>query len=386
MINLKDKVKHLAGSITNVSEKVMNGVGEAVVKATNLPKDINYISKKNKEIKTIIKETHTKSDPIRQETNKKLEELGKVRIDIMSTVFEEFNTHMKEIKNLPFDNSVHSSLGANNFSISQKEFNDMQVSVLSIKEILKNTTKAGVAGAISAGAAYSAVAAFGAATTGSFISTISGIAASNATLAWIGGGVLSLGSGGIAFGAVILSGIAIVPAVSYLIWKGKFNYADERIEVDEHYREAILYKESIDKIIKNLAEMIKLIENTIVLTRRYSVECNKLNKQTDHIIHQIGDNYAAYTKKQKALIQKHIIFFTGLYALINTPIMNEDGTANSEMMSVLKTSNQFLNEADEIVFVSYKKKVSTWIIVVPIIIVLGIACYFYYQYFYTSAT
>jgi hypothetical protein len=79
----------------------------------------------------------------------------------------------------------------------------------------------GLAGGFGAlGAAASAqgadlwgVSTFAAASTGTAISGLSGAAATNATLAWLGGGTLAAGGGGMAAGAVVLNMIMFAPGV-----------------------------------------------------------------------------------------------------------------------------------------------------------------------------
>jgi len=51
------------------------------------------------------------------------------------------------------------------------------------------------------------------ASTGTAISGLSGVAATNATLAWLGGGAVASGGGGMAAGAVILNLVVAAPAV-----------------------------------------------------------------------------------------------------------------------------------------------------------------------------
>ena len=57
------------------------------------------------------------------------------------------------------------------------------------------------------------VSAFGTASTGTAIATLSGAAATNATLAALGGGAISAGGGGMAVGAMVLSGIGVAAAI-----------------------------------------------------------------------------------------------------------------------------------------------------------------------------
>lgn len=74
---------------------------------------------------------------------------------------------------------------------------------------------AGIAGGTIAGTATaSLVAAFGTCSTGTAISSLSGAAATNATLAWLGGGATSAGGGGVVAGSIVLGGIVVVAAIA----------------------------------------------------------------------------------------------------------------------------------------------------------------------------
>lgn len=85
-----------------------------------------------------------------------------------------------------------------------------------VKESMKSTVESGVGifGAIGAGGVFAGVApniamsiatTFGTASTGTAISSLSGAAATKAALAWLGGGVLQAGGGGMAAGQALLA-------------------------------------------------------------------------------------------------------------------------------------------------------------------------------------
>lgn len=85
---------------------------------------------------------------------------------------------------------------------------------------VKNVTRgiSGLASAVGAGvsaqaAALWGVSTFASASTGTAISSLSGAAAQNATLAWLGGGALASGGGGVAAGGIVLGLVAVVPAL-----------------------------------------------------------------------------------------------------------------------------------------------------------------------------
>lgn len=76
----------------------------------------------------------------------------------------------------------------------------------------------GLAGGVGAGVAARAgalwgVSAYASASTGTAISSLSGAAAEKALLAWLGGGALASGGGGIAAGTAVLGLVGIVPAL-----------------------------------------------------------------------------------------------------------------------------------------------------------------------------
>jgi hypothetical protein len=80
-------------------------------------------------------------------------------------------------------------------------------------------------GAGTAAGVFSAVSALATASTGAAIASLSGAAASSATLAWLGGGSLAAGGMGVAGGTAVLTGVVALPALlavgAVLVWKGR---------------------------------------------------------------------------------------------------------------------------------------------------------------------
>lgn len=112
------------------------------------------------------------------------------------------------------------------------------------------------AGAVAATGAMSAIAAFGTASTGTAISSLSGAAATNASLAWLGGGSLATGGGGVALGSAVLTGGTIIIAIGAVILVDKcFELYDENEERKRliHLAETYSKDEEMDKILKNNA-------------------------------------------------------------------------------------------------------------------------------------
>jgi len=107
------------------------------------------------------------------------------------------------------------------------------------------------AGAIAGGTlaigSWALVGALGTASTGTAISTLYGIAATNATLAWFGGGALAAGGAGMTGGMAVLGGIAAIPMI-YIAAKGTNkkakDFEDEKNKLDDAIKELDGYLES----------------------------------------------------------------------------------------------------------------------------------------------
>lgn len=80
-------------------------------------------------------------------------------------------------------------------------------------ELLGGLASGTLTGVSTAAGVYGLVGALGSASTGTAISTLAGIAAKNATLAWLGGGAVASGGGGVAVGTYVLGGVVAGPAI-----------------------------------------------------------------------------------------------------------------------------------------------------------------------------
>ena len=94
---------------------------------------------------------------------------------------------------------------------------------------------------------WSLVSLFGTASTGTLISSLSGIAAHNATLAWLGGGALAVGGGGMAAGAAVMAGIIVFPA---LITNGALQHRSVNKKIEEIDEAINQIKEATSHLLK----------------------------------------------------------------------------------------------------------------------------------------
>ncbi|NLM01600.1 MAG: hypothetical protein GX220_09150 [Treponema sp.] len=140
-------------------------------------------------------------------TMQMMDKLGKYEMEIIST-FERFSVAFEKIKNPP----SFAEIKKDNVMLSvftPQEVKDAAVGASVLLAGLGGAALGTASGFAAAGGTTAAVMALGTASTGTAISALSGAAATNATLAALGGGSLAAGGGGIALGTAVLGGATL---------------------------------------------------------------------------------------------------------------------------------------------------------------------------------
>lgn len=100
--------------------------------------------------------------------------------------------------------------------VETPEIAEMRISAYESADLLKDGLGAVPAGVLTGAGAMGAVGWLGTASTGASISGLTGVAASNATLAWLGGGSLAAGGWGVAGGTAVLGGLVAGPVIAVM--------------------------------------------------------------------------------------------------------------------------------------------------------------------------
>jgi len=195
---------------------------------------------------------------------------------------------------------------------------------LSTLDSLGGLALAGAAGATATATTLTAVGALASASTGTAIGSLSGAAATNATLAWLGGGSLAAGGGGMAAGAVVLAGVAAVPAVLvggvFLYLKGK-----------ESMAKADTFASSVD------AELAKHRQAQAVL-RTASELADRAHELTENLVPPLSRNtgwletvvsqetsWDALDRTAQERIRSTALLAVTVSNLVHTPIVDDGG-------------------------------------------------------------
>ncbi|MGJ5674194.1 MAG: hypothetical protein ACR9NN_11385 [Nostochopsis sp.] len=161
----------------------------------------------------------------------------------------------------------------------------------------------------------------GVASTGTFIGSLSGAAAWNATLAWLGGGSLAAGGGGMALGSLVLGGITVGPAVLIggfvLAGEGEKALTKAReyeAEVNTAITKIDATKDFMQQVKRRITELRNLLES---LNNLAVLGLNELE-----FLPSFDKNRDASKFQQVGLLVK------ALAEIMKTPVLDSEGQIN----------------------------------------------------------
>ena len=182
-----------------------------------------------------------------------MDSLGTTELKILRE-FSEFQDVLEKIQGRPvFDNVKVSGVKIPEYNA--KEIQSVSIGAGVLLGGLGGAALGTAGGFAAAGATTAAVMALGTASTGTAIATLSGVAATNATLAALGGGAIAAGGGGVALGTTILGATTL--GASLLVGGIIFNIVGSSLsdKADKAYEQAKKTEKEVDKTCNYLNKM-----------------------------------------------------------------------------------------------------------------------------------
>lgn len=147
-------------------------------------------------------------------TSKQLDSLGEVKLKSWSEDIGAFLTLFNSFKKVDIEGNVNLDEKLRMKIKNPVKLKNMQIASIKATEVLKAGVSSLGAGALAGIASYGGAMMFASASTGTAIASLSGAAATNATLAWFGGGSIAAGGLGMAGGSLVLGGIVAGPVLA----------------------------------------------------------------------------------------------------------------------------------------------------------------------------
>lgn len=280
----------------------------------------------------------------RKNTNRNLEKLGSQKISIYEGSLGEFVDIFSKIKNINFSDSLDIGTKIN---VDYSSVIQIKDSIVEIKDVLGGGIASLGTGALAGIGAYGGVGLLASASTGTAISTLSGVAATNATLAWLGGGAIAAGGGGIALGTAVLGGIIAAPilAVGSTIYAAKAETAKNEAYSD--YKKAKVASEEM----KSATIVLDGILHRVNEFKNILAHMNDIFEKHIDALDNIVDSEDDYEKYSEG--DKKLVFITASIAktvknICDAPIIDEEGNVTRKSKRVLKKTEKFMKQIEEV--------------------------------------
>lgn len=295
---------------------VVKGAGGAIDHSN--AKDINTTAQ------SLVDGANRSVEEQRKATNTVLEDYGTRKLRAFNGVIADFVDTFGKLKNVK---AIHTpELDKLNLG----DFSKITLQALRDDYALLKSSGLGLGSGLGGGAAlafgaYNGTMLLATASTGTAISTLSGAAATNATLAWLGGGSLAAGGGGIALGTMVMGGIVAGPALAifgHIVGnKGEeaLNNAYSNLE----------QARTIQKEAELMCSKLEAIQHVSSLANTtFSKVSSKLRRAVSElkgIVEASGVNYAKYSDEEREVVFRSVKFAQLVKAMIDTPILDENG-------------------------------------------------------------
>ena len=252
-------------------------------------------------------------------TNKLAEEYGQLQLDVIMRTIGRFVAFIERTGQQNKKTEKEFLEGLDGISVHQiKEY---KTAAMEAKQFFEGGAKAIAAAAVGYGGAMSLATSVGVASTGTLIGSLSGAAAWNATLAWLGGGSLAAGGGGMALGSLVLGGITVGPAVLIggfaLAGEGEKALAKAReyeAEVNIAITKIKAAKDFIHQVKRRINELSELVES---LNTRAVLNLNEL------------ESFPSFEKDRDAnKFQQVALLVKALAEIMKTPVLDSEGQLN----------------------------------------------------------
>lgn len=294
---------------------------------------------KAKRISDLAKEKYDEKEEEYKEAiealNQVFENLGKTRLIASSHI----QVLIENLKRIGTVNQKDYQKLLETIHYTKEKMQEMEQIALKSSEIVKMGFNAVGTGAAAGMGAVGLVSAFGVASTGTAISGLAGVAATNATMAALGGGSLAAGGFGVAGGAVALGGIFLAPVA--LI--GGFALASKG---EKALTEARKYEAEVEKAIAQLDTRMSFIEQAEKIAKDYIEIIKTLDSKAVQAYQNVGVIIDFYIDKHNSSMNNRP-WWKKLFGLGKIDYLSLSNWA-SEDQEKLKISTQFAHTINDL--------------------------------------
>ncbi len=200
-----------------------------------------------------------------------------------------------------------------------------------------------IGGVLAAYGAYVGVGMLASTAGGVAIAELSGAAATNATLAWLGGGALSVGSFGMVGGMAVFGGLVAGPALAIL---GAFSAS----KMEEKLENAKAYYSQVEKAVKKadaIIDQFQAIEKMAKLFTKQITKCDalffSLSQDAIATMKKHNYNHSLYSQEERDQLCVTVSTLMTLSAFLKVPIIDKHQKLNEKAQKALNLMRDQVN-------------------------------------------
>lgn len=296
----------------------------------------------NNESQYVIELSTNKAEKARKKCNDAIYSLGEQKMYVLDGVITRFISSFEKIHNIEFQESEGlRELGK--IRLDKSGLGELKKLSIMAGSLLKGVGGGGVAGAITAFGAYNGAMLLGTASTGTAISTLSGAAATKATLAFLGGGALKAGGLGIAGGTTVLGGLIAAPALAVFGIVVGAKASANKEKAYSNLAKAEEYEEEMNKLVVVLRG-IRLRANMFErLVLKLSCLLEPLVYDLEKVIMNSGTDFSKYSLLEKEIVGKSMSTAGALKSVLDTAILNDEGALKESALKIADNANKMID-------------------------------------------
>ncbi|WRG07681.1 glycine zipper family protein [Helicobacter pylori] len=294
-----------------------------------------------------------KAEVLKEEATKKAEStqsdcklafarFGEKKLRVLSHSISNFLDHFHQLK--------HSRI-----TIEGINMQDIQKQVLDARKITNQYREvdffdvsgavawSAIGGVLAAYGAYAGVGMLANTAGGVAIAELSGVAATNATLAWLGGGALSVGGFGMVGGMAVLGGLIAGPALAILGALSADKMEKKRDDAKAYCSQVEAAVKKADAMIDNLQAVRKMAD---LFTRQITkLDALFFSLSQDAIATMKKHHYdtSFYNQKEKDQLCVTVSTLSSLSTFLKVPIMDEHQKLNKKAQNALNLMRDQVN-------------------------------------------
>ncbi|MBQ6594828.1 MAG: hypothetical protein IJH78_04105 [Clostridia bacterium] len=307
--------------------------------------DTSAASSINKDAKQLVEVSTGRLNVQREVCGRALRVLGEEKLFVLNNSIKQFLDSFTRIKNVDFAGSEGLE-ELKKLHIDEREFKELRSMVNFAGSIAGGTAAGTAGGALVAFGAYGAAQAFAAASTGTAIASLSGAAATNATLAFFGGGSIAAGGLGMAGGTAVLGGLVAGPALmvmGFIVGEAaRKNLEKARTNLEEA-KQVCAELDTGSLQCETIRRRTYMFYN---LLARLDARFLPLIYQMEDILKTEGEDYRSYSAGSKKAVAACVSIAVTIKSVLDTPLLTDDGLLTPGSEQVVLAVQDKIQEAD----------------------------------------